>query len=169
MKRWRVYYEICRYTISLQWRHNGRDRVSNHLHPYCLFNRLFRQRSKETSKLRVTGPRAGNSPVTGAFHAQRASNAENVSIWWRHHDSRQISHLKYTDSRRISHLVTCYRILDITVTSHEHHGVSNYRQLNRLLNSFFNLTTKKTLMLWIIVSLWGEQPINGGFLAKSHQ
>ena len=28
---------------------------------------------------------AGNSPVTGEFPAQRASNAENVSIWWRHH------------------------------------------------------------------------------------
>ena len=28
---------------------------------------------------------AGNSPVTGEFPTQRASNAENVSIWWRHH------------------------------------------------------------------------------------
>ena len=28
----------------------------------------------------------GNSPGTGEFPAQRASNAENVSIWWRHHD-----------------------------------------------------------------------------------
>ena len=27
----------------------------------------------------------GNSPVTGEFPSQRASNAENVSIWWRHH------------------------------------------------------------------------------------
>ena len=40
---------------------------------------------KETSKLRVTGLCEGNSPVTGEFPAQRASNAENVSIWWRHH------------------------------------------------------------------------------------
>ena len=28
----------------------------------------------------------GDSPVTGEFPTQRASNAENVSIWWRHHD-----------------------------------------------------------------------------------
>ena len=28
---------------------------------------------------------AGNSPVTSEFPAQMASNAENVSIWWRHH------------------------------------------------------------------------------------
>ena len=52
---------------------------------YCLLNRLFRRRSKKTSKLRVTGLCAGNLPVTGEFPAQMASNAENVSIWWRHH------------------------------------------------------------------------------------
>ena len=28
----------------------------------------------------------GNSPGTGEFPAQRASYAENVSIWWRHHE-----------------------------------------------------------------------------------
>ena len=43
------------------------------------------RRSKETSKLRVTGLCEGNSPVTGEFPAQMASNAVNVSIWWRHH------------------------------------------------------------------------------------
>ena len=37
------------------------------------------------SKLRVTGLCVRNSPVTGEFPTQRASNAENVSIWWRHH------------------------------------------------------------------------------------
>ena len=36
------------------------------------------RRSKKISKLRVTGICAGNSPVTGEFHAQMASNAENV-------------------------------------------------------------------------------------------
>ena len=41
---------------------------------------------KKTSKLRVTGLCVGNSPGTGEFPAQMASNAENVSIWWRHHD-----------------------------------------------------------------------------------
>ena len=72
---------------------------------------FFRRISKKTSKLRVTGicvgnspgpvnsPHRGpvtrkmfpfddvitNSPVTGEFPAQKASNAENVSIWWHHH------------------------------------------------------------------------------------
>ena len=36
-------------------------------------------RSKKTSKFRVTGLCAGNH----RFPAQRASNAENVSIWWK--------------------------------------------------------------------------------------
>ena len=70
---------------ALQWRHNGRDSVSNHQPHECLLNRLFRPRSKTTSKLRVTGPCVGNSPGTGEFPAQMTSNAENVSIWWRHH------------------------------------------------------------------------------------
>ena len=51
----------------------------------CLLNRLCRRRSKKIPKLRVAGLCAGNSPVTGEFHAQMASNAENVSIWRRRH------------------------------------------------------------------------------------
>ena len=73
---------------ALQWRHNERDSVSNHQPYHCLLNRLFRRRSKKTSKLRVTGLCAGNSPGTGEFPEQMASNAENVSIWWRHHGRR---------------------------------------------------------------------------------
>ena len=70
---------------TLLWRHNGRDGVS-YQQPYDgLLNRLFRRRSKKASKLRVTGLCAGNSPVTSEFPTQMASNAENVSIWWRRH------------------------------------------------------------------------------------
>ena len=71
--------------VSLQWRHDGRDGVSNHQPHDCLLNRLFRRRSKKTSKLCVTGLCAGNPPLTGEFPAWIASNAENVSIWRRHH------------------------------------------------------------------------------------
>ena len=62
--------------VTLQWRHDECDGVSNHPPQDCSLSRLFRHRSK----LRVTGLCAGNSPVTGEFPAQRASNAENVSI-----------------------------------------------------------------------------------------
>ena len=74
-------------TVPLLWCHNVRDSVSNHRHFYCSLNRLFRRRSKNTSNLCATGLCAGNSPVIGEFPAQRASNAENVSIWWGHHDN----------------------------------------------------------------------------------
>ena len=74
-------FSVC----ALQWHHNGRDCISNHQPRDCLLNRLFRRRSKKTSKLRVTGLCAGNSPGTGEFPAQMASNAENVFIQWRHH------------------------------------------------------------------------------------
>ena len=70
--------------LPLMWRHDGRHGVSNH-QPYdCLLNRLFRRKSKKTSKLRITGLCAGNSPVTGGFPVQMVSNAGNVSICWRH-------------------------------------------------------------------------------------
>ena len=39
----------------LQWRHNEHVGVSNHQPRHYLLNRLFRQRSKKTPKLRVTG------------------------------------------------------------------------------------------------------------------
>ena len=70
---------------TLQWRYNEYDGVSNH-QPYdCLLTRLFRRKSKKTSKLRVTGLCGENSSVTGEFSAQKASNVENISIWWCHH------------------------------------------------------------------------------------
>ena len=85
-KAWMSAYIPQKTGCTLQWRHNVRDGVSNHQPHDCLLNRLFRRRSKETSKLRVTGICEGNSPVTGEFPTQRASNAGNVAIWWRHHE-----------------------------------------------------------------------------------
>ena len=54
--------EWCPITHTLLWRHNEHDSVSNHQPRGCLLNRLFRRRSKKTSKLRVTGHCVGNSP-----------------------------------------------------------------------------------------------------------
>ena len=91
------YWIICSHkNITLQWRHNGRDGVSDHQPHDCLLNRLFRRRSKKTSKLRVTGLCVGNWPITGEFPTQRASNAENVFIWWRQRD-------RYQHMRHYSH------------------------------------------------------------------
>ena len=73
------------YIAPLQWRHNRRDGDSNHQPHDRFLNRLFKRRSKKTSKVRGTGLCAGKSQVTGEFRTQMASNVENVSIWWRHH------------------------------------------------------------------------------------
>ena len=75
---------------SLLWRHNGQYGVSNHQPDDCLLSRLFRRRSKKISKPRVTGLCPGNLAGTGEFPAQMASNAENVSIWWRHRVGRYV-------------------------------------------------------------------------------
>ena len=64
----------CRSAITMtsQW---ARWRLKSPAYP--LFAELFvRRRSKKTSKLRVTGLCAGNSPETGEFPAQMASNAK---------------------------------------------------------------------------------------------
>ena len=80
-----IFVKIIVIVITLQWRHNEQDSVSNHQPHNCLLSCLFRPGSNKTSKLRVTGLCAGNSPETGELPAQMPSNAENVSIWWRHH------------------------------------------------------------------------------------
>ena len=47
--------------------------------------RNVRAQMKETPQLRITGL-CENSSVTGEFPTQRDSDAENVSIWWRHRE-----------------------------------------------------------------------------------
>ena len=81
----------------LQWRHNERNGDSNHR---CSFVGSGEDK-KKTSKLRVTGLCAGNSPMTG--DPKKASNAKNVSTWWHHHECI------------FSHMISCgsvIRILD---------------------------------------------------------
>ena len=88
LRIWSVYPwpgGVCFFLISLRWRQNECEDVSNHQPHDCVLNRLFRRRSKKTSKLRVTGLCAGNSPGTGELPAQMASNAEKVSVSGRHH------------------------------------------------------------------------------------
>ena len=70
----------CVSCFPLQWRNNGCNGISNHQPHHCLLSHLFKRRPKETSKLHVTGLCVGNSPVTGEFPAQRASNIKNVSM-----------------------------------------------------------------------------------------
>ena len=61
-----------------------------------------RRKSKKTSKLGVTELCEGNSPVTGEFPSQRASNTENVSSWWRHHIHDKVPGLVFIQNVSVS-------------------------------------------------------------------
>ena len=108
----------------LQWRYNERDGVSNHQPHDCLLKRLLKAQIKWTPKLRVTGLCEGNSPVTGEFPSQRAGNAENVSIWWRHHAYINQHHFvvqvtKYFDIFRMC--VSLRSVSSNTINPHTQH------------------------------------------------
>ena len=60
-------YQIASLTIVYSTVYSGADQIKHHSSASLAFV-------------------AGNSPGTGEFPTQMASNAENVSIWWRHHD-----------------------------------------------------------------------------------
>ena len=72
---------------------------------------------------------AGNPPETGKFPAQMASNAENVSIWWRHHvlSPPQIEHY-----RELSLMTKKYRVT----------WASWHFTTPAIFNILFKLTTK---------------------------
>ena len=82
---------VKNYSLTLQWRHNRHDSVSNHQPCDCLLNRLFRRRS-----------------VTSEFPAQMASNTENVSIWWRHHGCQWSNPEVYKDTPPILNVIMVF-------------------------------------------------------------
>ena len=110
--------------ITLRWRHNDHAGVSNHQPHGCLLNRLFRRKSKKTSKLRVTGLCAGNSPGTGEFPAQMASYAENVSIWWRHHDGNPQGSIHVRPVLTPSLWCQCRSVCGLPFESWSSHGLN---------------------------------------------
>ena len=72
---------------ALHLRHSERDGVSNHRRLDCVLNRLFRRRSKKTSKLRVTGLGEGNPRVTGGFPhkwpvTRKICSSDDVIMEW---------------------------------------------------------------------------------------
>ena len=70
--------------VSLQWHHNERHCISNHRRR--LLAKPFGQaHTKENIKAPRHWPLWGESTGDQCIPPQRANNAENVSIWWRHH------------------------------------------------------------------------------------
>ena len=75
-----LYYTTINSLVPERCGYNGIILMSNHRRPDCLLNRLFRRRSKKTSKLCATGLCEGNPPVIVGFPSQRTCNVKNVSI-----------------------------------------------------------------------------------------
>ena len=80
--------------VSLTWHYSDviMSAIASQITSISIVYCWFRCRSKKTSKLHVKGRCAGNSSVTGEFPTQRASNTENVSIWW-HHEMKDRWHV----------------------------------------------------------------------------
>ena len=134
---WPQYIESLRYSANASAVDDYIFHVSNRRHLDCLLKRLFGRRSKKTSKLRATGLCEGNSPVIGGFPSQRASNAENVPIWWRHHFIHKVHAVSCFVTDEFAHI--SFRFISengITIfqgtTKIEHHFiVSTYHLLHR--------------------------------------
>ena len=96
---WHSIQKYIMHTFSLKWRHDERDGVSNHRRLDCLLKRCW---GADQRKHQSSGE--GNLLVTSGFPSQRASNAKNASIWWRHHVKilRPSNSLFYNLSYKIS-------------------------------------------------------------------
>ena len=70
------------HSMTLHWRHDERDAVSNHQPHDCLPNVYSGPDEKENIKAPRHWPLCGDRWIPRTM----ASNAENVSIWWRHHE-----------------------------------------------------------------------------------
>ena len=116
--------------IELQWRYNGRNRISNYRRLDCLLNRLFW--SKKASKLCVTGLCEGNPPVTGGFPSQRASNAKNVFIWLRH-----VNSLRRIITDPVYSIQWLFRVQLLLLQSETSHFLSEYNTRNQWYVSYF--------------------------------
>ena len=173
--------------IPLQWRHNERDGVSNHQPHDCLLNRVFRRRSKKTPKILFTSLWVGNSPVTGEFPTQKATNAENVSIWWHHHVTSNywLNQPKSKWNQKpntfhemawhhfwiysISHLINTPICCALVSLQWRHNGgdsVSNHQPHDCLLNRWFRRRLKKTSKLRLTGLCVGNSPGTDEFPAQ---
>ena len=90
---------------TLQWRHNGRDSVANQQHHDCLLNRLFRRRSKKTSKLRITGLCAGNSPGKWPVTRKMFPFDDVIRITDGHRFPQKLTWRHCNGERRLCHLL----------------------------------------------------------------
>ena len=104
--KWSLWIHVT-WSKILRWRHKESHCVSNHRRLYCLLKRLFKRRSKKTSKLCATGLCEGSPPVTGGYLSPKASNPENDF-----------------------HFMTSSWIFCTVVSSHGNHKIARYQWNN---------------------------------------
>ena len=86
---------VCLHVITSSWNAQFKTTVITLMSKWArwrlkspasrLFTQVFIQvQIKENIKAPRHWPLCGNSPVTGEFPTQRASDANNISIWWCH-------------------------------------------------------------------------------------
>ena len=71
--------------ITLHWRHDERDGVSNHQRLVLFAQRFVQAQIKESIKAPLHWPLWGESTGDRWIPLTKGSNAENVSIWWCQH------------------------------------------------------------------------------------
>ena len=101
-----------------------------------------RRRSKKALKLRVTGLCEGNS-LTDEVPAQKSSNGENVSSWWRHHGLSLRILLHWSNPTEI------YLIGASELGSRQDVYIKSYHQYLSFVCMFpFNSIAERPISLW---------------------
>ena len=149
-------------TVTSQW---ARWRLKSPASP--LFTQPFiQEQMKEKSKLRITGLCAGNSPVTGEFPAQMAINAENVSIWWRHHAACSYRSMSDDDATWVkAALIILDSQKELIISLQWHHngrdGVSNHQPTIVYSIVYLSADQRKQLKLRVTGLCEGNSPETG--------
>ena len=71
--------------LSLQWHHNGRDMAYLIISLTIVYSFVYSDVDQRKHQVPSHWPLCGKFTGDRWISAQRASNAENVCIWWRHH------------------------------------------------------------------------------------
>ena len=149
----RLILNILRYTNilrgTLRWRHNDHAGVSNHQPHGCLLNHLFRRRSNKTSKLRVTGLCAGNSPgPVNSPHegpvTRKVFPFDDVIMKRGHHQGQYFTaHYKRSapnrPSRLVNLLITWWRHIKLHLQTTLKCRIWWCKECNKIQKSCFNV------------------------------
>ena len=168
---WRIWVKLTltkynkAWTVhTLQWRYNEHYGVSNHQPHDCLLNRLFRCRSKKTSKLHITGLCAGNSPRRGPVMRKMIPFDDVIMIFLETHV--MMSSVQWTESM-IFVCVLLFAVLVSALLSFTPPGSSvpspnDITPLTPWVPSPNDLTPPGP---WVPPSQWPPPDLTGAFIA----